>query len=99
PDSTLDLIPHLFNNITPPYEGARGRGTQGDYNLFKLILGAIPILDSESMIELIKPHYEGVEVEVLEAITTYSSLYLGRTQPQVQMQTFKLNFKTRDQTT
>ncbi|KAF6165801.1 hypothetical protein GIB67_012698 [Kingdonia uniflora] len=56
PNSTLDLIPHLFNNITPHYEGARGRGTRGDYNLFKLILRAIPISDSDSMIE---PHYEG----------------------------------------
>ncbi|KAF6135071.1 hypothetical protein GIB67_040382, partial [Kingdonia uniflora] len=36
-DSMLDL--NFSNNIKPHYEGARGRGTRGDYNLFKLILG------------------------------------------------------------
>ncbi|KAF6148856.1 hypothetical protein GIB67_014227 [Kingdonia uniflora] len=37
----LDLI--FSNNIKPHYQGARGRGTRGDYNLFKLILEASPI--------------------------------------------------------
>ncbi|KAF6158685.1 hypothetical protein GIB67_040199 [Kingdonia uniflora] len=35
----LDLQTQCLN-ITLHYEGARGRGTQSDYNLFKLILGA-----------------------------------------------------------
>ncbi|KAF6164293.1 hypothetical protein GIB67_010263 [Kingdonia uniflora] len=93
----MNLKPN--RKFKPNYEIARGRGTRGNYNLLKLIVEASPILDSDSMIELIKPHYKGFEVEVLEAITTYSSLYSGRTRPQLQMQTFKLNFKTRDQTT
>ncbi|KAF6159763.1 hypothetical protein GIB67_030021, partial [Kingdonia uniflora] len=35
---------------------------------------------------------KALEVEVLEAITTYSNLHSGRTRPQLQMQTFNLNF-------
>ncbi|KAF6158759.1 hypothetical protein GIB67_040273 [Kingdonia uniflora] len=33
----------VLEMITTYYEGARGRGTRGNYNLFKLILGASPV--------------------------------------------------------
>ncbi|KAF6161043.1 hypothetical protein GIB67_007684 [Kingdonia uniflora] len=67
-------------------------------SVIKIILGANPTPPSDSMLDIIfsttsnhiiKP----LEVEVLEAITTYSSLYSGRTRPQLQMQTFNLNFE------
>ncbi|KAF6145815.1 hypothetical protein GIB67_028810 [Kingdonia uniflora] len=43
-DSMIELI-------KPHYEGARGRGTRGDYNLFKLILGMNPTLASDTNVQ------------------------------------------------
>ncbi|KAF6174619.1 hypothetical protein GIB67_006271, partial [Kingdonia uniflora] len=75
--------PDLFNNILRRSRSKYSRRLQ----LIQAILGESPISDSDSMIEL-SNHI----MKALEAITTYSSLYSGRTRPQLQMQTFNLNF-------
>ncbi|KAF6154942.1 hypothetical protein GIB67_018379, partial [Kingdonia uniflora] len=75
--------PNLFNNILWRSRSKYSRRLQ----LIQAILEASPISDLDSMIEL-SNHI----MKALEAIKTYSSLYSGRTRPQLQMQTFNLNF-------